>query len=197
MLIGSPISHVKAQTATSILLFGDSIIAGYGLSEEDSLSVQLENLLKADGYEVEVINGGVSGDTTSSGRSRLEWALKKRQPDIIVLALGGNDALRGFSPDITKQNLDAMLAVLKERNVQVVFSRVQAPLNLGVEYKQKFDSLYFDLADKYDLKIYPFLLKDTFGNKALMQSDQIHPNAEGGKAIAEDLSEYLKALLKE
>lgn len=196
MLIGSTISHVKAKTATSILLFGDSIIAGYGLSEEDSLSFQVENLLREDGYNVEVINGGVSGDTTSSGRSRLEWTLKKHHPDIVLLALGGNDVLRGFSPDITKQNLDAMLSILKANNVRVIFSRVHAPLNLGLEYKQKFDSLYSDLADKYDLKLYPFLLENTFGNKALMQNDQIHPSADGVKVIAKDLSEHLKVLLK-
>lgn len=196
VLIGIPIFHVKAQTATSILLFGDSIIAGYGLSKEDSLSVQLEQLLKADGYDVVIINGGVSGDTTNSGRSRLEWVLEKHTPDIVLLALGGNDVLRGFSPEITKHNLDAMLNILKEKNVQIIFSQVQAPLNLGVGYKKQFDAIYSELSNKYDLKLYPFLLKSTFGNNTLMQSDQIHPNADGVKVIANDLIRHLGALLK-
>ena len=178
------------------MLFGDSIIAGYGLEKEDSLSVKLEVALKNDGYNVEVINGGVSGDTTSSGRSRLEWTLKKHQPDIVLLALGGNDILRGFSSELTKKNLDAMLSMLKEKNVQVILSKVQAPLNLGIEYKQKFDPIYSDLADKYNLPLYSFLLENTFGNKSLMQSDQIHPNAEGIKIIAKGLRKYLAGHLK-
>ncbi len=193
---GLSISHANDKTTTRILLFGDSIVAGYNLEKEDSLSVRLEEALKNDSHNVEVINGGVSGDTTSSGRSRLEWTLEKHQPDIVLLALGGNDVLRGFSPELTKENLNAMLTILNEKNVQVVFSRVRAPLNFGIKYKQNFDSVYSDLADKYNLSLYPFLLENTFGNNNLMQSDQIHPNSEGIKIIAKDLSEYLADYLE-
>lgn len=193
---GFSISHANEKTATKILLFGDSIIAGYGLSKNDSISVRLEVLLKDKGYNVKVINGGVSGDTTGSGRSRIEWTIDKYEPEIVLLALGGNDVLRGFSPSVTKENIDAMLSILKSREVIVVFSRVQAPLNLGFKYKKQFDSLYSDLADKYNLKLYPFLLENIFGKKAFMQKDQIHPNAEGIKVIANDIVAYLEAHLK-
>ena len=196
ILNGLSISHANAKTTTRILLFGDSIIAGYGLAKKDSLSVYLEEAIKKEGYNAAVMNGGVSGDTTSSGRSRLAWTLEKYKPDVVLLALGGNDVLRGFSPKITKQNLDAMLNILKEQNIQVIFSRVQAPLNLGMEYKNKFDSVYLELADKYNIKLYPFLLENTFGNKALMQSDEIHPNADGVKIIARDVRQYLTDYLK-
>jgi len=190
------ISHANDKTATTILLFGDSIIAGYGLSKEDSLSVRVEKSLKESGYDVDVINGGVSGDTTSSGRSRLEWTLQKYKPDIVLLALGGNDVLRGFLPDITKQNLDAMLAILKKHNVKVILSEVQAPLNLGLEYKQEFDVIYSNLAKKYNVPLHPFLLENTFGKKIFMQGDQVHPNAEGINIIAKDLSRYLEVYIK-
>lgn len=186
------LSHANGETATKILLFGDSIVAGYDLPEDDSLAVQLEQSLKEDNHTVQVINGGVSGDTTSSGRSRLSWLLTKHQPDIVLLALGGNDVLRGFSPDITKENLDAMLGLLKEGDVDIMFSKVQAPQNLGDEYKKQFDAIYTDLAAKYDIKLYPFLLENTFGNKALMQQDQIHPNKEGVAIIAQDIKQHLK-----
>ena len=190
------VSHANDKTASKILLFGDSIIAGYGLSQEDSLPARLEELLKKDGYNVHIINGGVSGDTTGSGLSRLKWTLEKHNPNIVLLALGGNDVLRGFSPDVTKRNIETMLKILKEKDVQVVFSEVQAPLNLGINYKRKFDSIYADLSDKYDVPTYPFLLDKTFGDKALMQSDQIHPNAAGVNVIVKDLSEYLIDYLK-
>jgi len=191
MLSGPLVSHANAKTATSILLFGDSIIAGYGLSGEDSLSVRLENQLKEEGYNAEVVNAGVSGDTTSSGLSRIKWILSKNKPDLVVLALGGNDVLRGFSPSITRKNLDKMLKILSDENIDVILSEVQAPLNLGLEYKKSFDHIYSDLAAKYNVPLFQFLLKNTFGNKSLMQQDQIHPNAEGIKVIAKELAGYL------
>lgn len=192
---GLSLSHAYGETTTKILLFGDSIIAGYGLTKHDSLSLKLEKLLTEDGYDVHVINGGVSGDTTSSGRSRLAWTLEKHQPNIVLLALGGNDVLRGFSPVITQQNLDSMLALLTSYDVQLIFSRVQAPSNLGPQYKKAFDAVYSDLAAKYDIPLYPFLLDGVFGNKALMQPDHIHPNAAGSNVIAHTIKLYLHRYL--
>lgn len=188
---GILISHANAQTATSILLFGDSIIAGYGLAQESSLSAQLEIFFREKGKDVKVINGGVSGDTTTSARGRLEWTLDKYKPDVVFLALGGNDVLRGFSPTITRDNLDAMLTICKKRNIKVVLSAVRAPANLGLEYMGIFNKIYPDLADKYNAPLYPFLLEKTFGNQTLMQSDGIHPTAEGIKSIANELGPYL------
>jgi acyl-CoA thioesterase-1 len=195
---GLIISHAQAKTATSILLFGDSITAGYGLAEQDSLPVQLEIFLREKGRNVKVINGGVSGDTTSSGRSRLEWALTKHKPDMVIIALGGNDVLRGFSPNVTRDNLNAMLAMLKTKNIPVILSKVKAPANLGTEYVESFNKIYPELAKKYNIKLYPFFLEETFGKQSMMQNDGIHPNAEGVKVMVKILgTQLLKELPKE
>jgi acyl-CoA thioesterase-1 len=189
--IGLSISHANAKDSISILLFGDSIVAGYELSEEESLHTKVEENLRNEGYDVRVINGGVSGDTTTSGLNRLEWVLDSENPDLVVLALGGNDVMRGTSPDLVKKNVDAMLDIIKDRGINVILSEVEAPLNYGIKYKRTFDEIYEDLADDYDVPLYPFLLKETFGKPVLMKGDQIHPTARGIEVIAEDLSEYL------
>lgn len=175
----------------SILLFGDSIIAGYGLSQQDSLSVQLETFFAQKGLDIKVINGGVSGDTTSGGRGRLEWTLKQSQPDFVFIALGGNDLLRGFQPSLTRENIEAMLSMLKDKKVNVILSSVSAPANLGPEYMLNFNKIYPDLARKYKVQLYPFLLEKVFENKNFMQNDGIHPTAEGIKVIASDMGIYL------
>ena len=184
-------SPVSAKDKTILLLFGDSIIAGYGLEAEESLPAQLQAILEKD-HAVQVINGGVSGDTTGAGRGRLAWTLNKHHPDIVLLALGGNDVLRGIPPRITRENIAAMLALLKEREITTVLSAVWAPDNLGEAYREQFNAIYPKAADQYGVPLYPFLLSKTFGNKDLMQSDGIHPNAEGAKLIAHDLAEYFK-----
>lgn len=187
------LSHAQEKTATTILLFGDSITAGYGLAPEDVLSAQLQKSFAEKHYNINVINGGISGDTTSGGLSRLEWTIKKHHPDIVFIALGGNDVLRGISPKITYSNLDAMLALLKTNNIPAILSAVQAPSNLGVEYARNFNQIYPDLAAKYKVPLYPFLLHNIFGNATLMQSDGIHPTALGVKDIAQELAPYLAA----
>lgn len=180
-----------AKDATTILMFGDSITAGYGLKAKDAPPAQLEAQLKQQGKEVTVINGGVSGDTTAAGRSRLSWTLDKHAPDLVILALGGNDVLRGINPSITRENLNSMLLMLKERNIPVILSAVDAPVNLGVDYRAAFKQTYEELADEYDAALYPFLLADTYGNPALMQRDGIHPSEAGATVIAQKLAQYL------
>ena len=184
-------SSVSAEYKTTLLLFGDSIIAGYGLAAEETVPAQLQAILEKE-HSVQVINGGVTGDTTSGGRGRLAWTLDKHHPDIVVLALGGNDVLRGIPPRITQENIVAMLELLKEREITTVLSAVQAPNNLGEGYLEQFNAIYTKAADEYDVPLYPFLIHKTFGNKELSLSDGIHPNAEGSKLIAHDLAEYLK-----
>ena len=184
-------SPVSAKNKTTLLLFGDSIIAGYGLTAEESVPAQLQAILEKD-HPVQVINGGVTGDTTSAGRGRLAWTLDKHHPDIVVLALGGNDVLRGISPGITQENITAMLTLLKERQITTVLSAVQAPDNLGEAYRERFNAIYTKAADQYDVHLYPFLIGKIFGNKDLTHSDGIHPNAQGAKLIAYDLAEYFK-----
>ncbi|MCP5362102.1 MAG: arylesterase [Hyphomicrobiales bacterium] len=153
----------------------------------------MEDLLQETHPEIRVINGSVSGDTTSGGRNRLAWTLDKYHPNLVVLALGGNDVLRGIPPELTRENLAAMLELLKTRDIPVVLSAVQAPENLGAEYENTINSLYPKLAKTYDIPLIPFLIAPTYGNPALMQADGIHPNAEGVKVIAKSL---LPILLK-
>lgn len=173
-----------AKPALRIVAFGDSITAGYGLQPEDSLPVKLEAALKAKGYAVAVTNAGVSGDTTAGGLARLDWTLSEN-PDLIIVALGGNDGLRGLDPNKTRENLDAMMAKLKARNVPVVLAGMLAPRNLGPEYAAVFDPIYADLAKKYDAALYPFLLEGVAVERALNQPDGIHPNPQGVDVIVE------------
>lgn len=191
LFTATPLFHASAKDTTRILLFGDSIIAGYGVPKEDAVPAQLEKKLneKEDAYAV--VNGGVSGDTTSGGRSRLEWMLKKHTPDLVILALGGNDVLRGIPPSVTKENITAMMELLKSNNTPVVLSAVQAPASLGEPYQKEFNRIYADAATEYDAPLYPFLLTHTFGNNALMQPDGIHPNPDGAAVIAARLADYL------
>jgi acyl-CoA thioesterase-1 len=191
LLSGGAVSHAHAKTATSILLFGDSIIAGYGLPEEDSLAVRLESFFVENEQIIAVENGGVSGDTTNAGLTRLEWMLKRTKPDIVFLALGGNDVLRGIPPAFTRKNLDSMLAILQKRNIKTVFSKVQAPSNLGADYTAELDTAFVELAEKYNVPLYPFLLESTFTNSTLMLGDGIHPNAKGVQKISQELGAYL------
>lgn len=192
LFVGTPLFHSHASTTTSILLFGDSITAGYGLSQDAALNTQLELRLRAKGYDVSVINGGVSGDTTSGGLSRLEWTLNKFNPDIVVIGLGGNDALRAIPPEHTRANLEGMLTILRARpSIQVVLSRVIAPTNLGIDYATRFNAIYPELAQRYGVASYPFYLEPIFGRPEYMLPDTVHPSAAGVAVIADGLSEYL------
>jgi acyl-CoA thioesterase-1 len=184
------ISHAQEKTTRTILLFGDSIVAGYGLNQNDFLSTQLENALKEKGLDVKIINAGVSGDTTSGGRSRLQWTLDKYKPDILFIALGGNDFLRGVPPNITRENVDAMLVIAGQNKTATILSAVEVPANMGVEYMQSFNSIYPDLSKKYKIYLYPFLLKNIFGSNIFMQSDGIHPTAIGIKKVADELADF-------
>ena len=142
---------------------------------------------------VKVINGGVSGDTTAAGRSRLEWTLDKNRPNLVILALGGNDVLRGIPPAVTRDNLKAMLKLLKERNIPTILSAVQAPDSHGAAYGKQLDAAYKELSKQYGTPLYPFLLAGVFGNTELMQPDGIHPNPQGADYIATQLISYIEA----
>ncbi len=183
---------VEAKATRTILLFGDSIVAGYGLAKEDALPTQLQAILREKDDAITVINGGVSGDTTSGGRSRLSWTLDKHEPDLVILALGGNDVLRGTRPKATKENIEAMLELLDQRGITTILSAVEAPANLGPLYRRQFNALYEDTADKFNIPLYPFLLRDTYGKPALMLPDGIHPNAKGAALIARNLAAFLE-----
>lgn len=181
----------EQQKITKILMFGDSITAGYGLAADYAPPAQLQKILNEKGYAVHVVNGGVSGDTTAAGRSRLGWTLDQYQPDMVILALGGNDVLRGISPSITRENITAMAELITSREIVLLLSAVEAPMNLGLAYRNQFNALYDEVADDYDVPLYPFLLKNTYGNPSLMQRDGIHPTSDGASVIASELAEYL------
>jgi acyl-CoA thioesterase-1 len=195
------IGHVQSLHANNttestlrLLVLGDSLSAGYGLQPADSFPAQLEKALHDAGYDVRVINAGVSGDTTAGGLSRLAWALSDK-PHIVLLELGGNDALRGLPPAETYANLDAILARLEDHAISVILAGMQAPRNLGEDYTTAFDAIYPRLASKYALAFYPFFLEGVALDPALNQADGIHPNPAGVREIVRRILPLLQAEL--
>jgi acyl-CoA thioesterase-1 len=183
-----------ASQPPRILAFGDSLTAGLGLPSEESIPSRLQARLAAAGIAAEVINGGVSGDTTAGGLARLDWALADR-PDIVLLELGANDALRGIDPQVTYANLDKILTRLKARGVKILLIGMLAPANWGKEYQQEFDAIYRRLADKYQVPLYPFILDGVALDPALNQPDGLHPNAKGADLIAARLEPQVARLV--
>ncbi|MDY8107629.1 arylesterase [Fulvimarina sp. 2208YS6-2-32] len=167
-----------------IVAFGDSLSAGYGVGPGESFPEQLQAALRARGYDVAVANAGVSGDTTSGGLSRLDWSVPETA-DLVIVELGANDALRGVSPAITRDNLDKILARLKARDQTVILAGMQAPPNMGGDYAAAFNPIFADLAEKHDVAFYPFFLEGVAAEAGLNQSDKMHPNAEGVAVIVE------------
>jgi acyl-CoA thioesterase-1 len=167
-----------AADSYRIVAFGDSLMAGYRLAPGESFPERLEAALKARGHDVVIVNAAVSGDTTSDGLSRLDWSV----PDgtnLVMLELGANDMLRGMSPQIAEKNLDAMVARLKERGIDVVLMGMRAAPNLGPDYEREFNGIYEDLAGRYGLVLYPFFLDGVAANASLLLDDGMHPNPQG------------------
>jgi acyl-CoA thioesterase-1 len=191
MLAGPTAASAAPKT---ILAFGDSIFAGYGVAQQDSFPAQLEAALKADGRDVRVINAAVSGDTTADGVARLDWSLAEK-PDLVLLELGANDALRGLDPDNARANLDHILAKLKAANLPVLICGMIAPRNLGPAYSAKFDPMYGDLAKKYQAPIYPFILDGVALDASLSQADGMHPNPKGVAVIVKRMLPFVEKAL--
>ena len=183
-----------AAEPVRILALGDSLTAGYGLARPDSFPARLAESLNAGGRAVQVINAGVSGDTTAGGLARLEWALADR-PDAVVLELGANDGLRGLEPASTFANLDAMLSRLAAAGVAVLLTGMKAPPNLGEEYGADFAAIFPKLAEKHGVALYPFFLDGVAARPELNQEDGIHPNAQGVAVIVERILPHVKALI--
>ena len=183
----------------AILAFGDSLTAGYGLPAGDGFVDQLQTWLNAEmDVPVRVINGGVSGDTSSGGRSRLDWALapiKSGKPDLVILELGANDALRGVGPDVTRQNMDAMLKTLAERNIPTLVAGMLASPSWGPDYEAAFNRIYPELSEQYGMPLYPFFLDGVATIPELNQDDGIHPTKEGVAIIIEKIGPYVKQAL--
>ena len=183
--------------APLVIAFGDSLYAGYQLGPKEGLAPQLQAALTQDGVVARVQNAGVSGDTTAAGRQRLTYVLDnaKTKPALVLLGLGGNDMLRGIGPDQTRANLDAMLAELKKREIPVLLTGMVAAPNLGSDYARAFNPIYSDLAGKYGVSFYPFILDNVVTDKKLMLADNMHPNAKGVTVIAEGLAPLVEQAL--
>ena len=179
----------------TIVALGNSLTAGYQLGPGEGFPAQLEAHLRSEGYDVTVTDAGVSGDTTSGGRSRLDWSVGP-EADGVILALGGNDALRGLPPETTRQNLTAMLDRLDERGIPVLLAGMLAPPNLGEDYGKEFAAIYADLAKERDIIFYPFFLEGVAADPAFNLADGIHPTAEGITVIVGNMLPYAKDLVE-
>jgi acyl-CoA thioesterase I len=173
-----------ASQPMKILAFGTSLLQGYGLPPGTELPALIESRLRAAHVSAQVINAGVSGDTSAGGLSRLEWSLADH-PDAAIVEFGGNDALRGIAPRETEKNLSAILQRLKSKGIPILLLGMKAPRNLGPEYTAEFDSIYPRLAKKYSTLFYPFVLDGVAMNAKLNQADGIHPNPMGEKIVAD------------
>lgn len=164
-----------------VLAFGDSLYAGHGLDRDESFPAVLERQLEGQGIPTRVVNAGVSGDTTAAGLARLSFTLEglPRKPDLAIVGLGANDALRGVDPSETRRNLDAILSELDRRGIPIVITGMMAPRNLGRDYSLRFDAIYPDLAKRYEARLDPFFLDGVITRPDLLLKDGIHPNAAG------------------
>lgn len=187
---------IKAQEKKTILIFGDSITAGYGVEPEQSFPSLIQNRIDSLALNYEIINGGLSGETSAGGLRRIDWVLQ-REVDIMILELGGNDGLRGIDLSSTKQNLQEIVdkAKAKYPSMLIIIAGMQVPPNLGIEYTQEFRDIFPALARENDLPLIPFILEKVGGLEEYNQPDQIHPNAEGHKLVAETVWEYLYPVL--
>jgi len=190
MIFLGALAPAYAAEPVRILAFGDSLTAGLGLAEQDTLPTRLADALNKMGRPVIMINGGVSGDTTADGVSRLDWALADK-PQIMILAFGANDMLRGLDPKTTRANLEAIIRKAQAAHVEIVLAGMLSPPNLGAEYKAAFDAIYPELAKAHNLLFMPFLLQDVVQDSDLNQADGIHPNGNGVAIIVRNLLPYV------
>lgn len=179
-----------------ILCFGNSLTAGMGLKLEEAFPAVLQHKLDSLNLSCQVINAGLSGETTASGKSRVGWVLNQKV-DIFILELGANDGLRGIPLNETRMNLQAIIDIVKEKNpeVQIVLAGMQIPPNMGPEYTTAFKTIFPELAEKNNLKLIPFLLENVGGIPELNQDDGIHPTVEGQKIVADNVWAVLKDMI--
>ena len=180
-----------------IIAFGDSLTAGFGLSEKESYPYLLQEKLKADGYDFEVVNAGVSGDTSLGGVERADWVLEQDNAKILILELGANDLLRGTPVSKMKANLDQIIRKAKAKNLKVLLCGMLAPPTMGPEYQREFTRAFPDLAAEHKIAFLPFLLENVALDRELNQADGIHPNPQGTRIMADNIYKALKPLLAE
>jgi acyl-CoA thioesterase-1 len=198
--LGLGLVFIALQNAVAsdrtILVFGDSLSAAYGIRPEQGWVALLTQRLQAQGYGYQIVNASVSGETTSGGLQRLPRALQLHHPGIVVLELGANDALRGLPLSGTRANLAQMVRLSQEAGARVLLVGIRIPPNYGPRYTEEFASVFPELAKQYHLRLVPFLLQDVALNPARMQEDGMHPNAAGEAPILDTVWPYLKPLLK-
>ena len=179
-----------------IIAFGDSLTAGFGLTERESYPYLLQERLNAEGYNYEVVNAGVSGDTSLGGLERVDWVLEQDNVRILVLELGANDLLRGVPPAKMKNNLDKIIRKAKAKNVEVLLCGMLAPPTMGADYQRDFTNAFPDLADEHKIRYVPFLLEGIALQRELNQADGIHPNPQGTRIMMENIFKELKPMLR-
>ncbi|WP_462324301.1 arylesterase [Desulfoplanes sp.] len=183
-----------ATPATHILAFGDSLTAGYRLGPDQGFAARLEKKLLSQGVPVRVTNAGVSGDTTSGGRSRLAWSLADT-PDLVILELGANDALRGIDPSIVRDNLRYMIETCLDNDCRVLLCGITPPGNFGPEYAREFSGLFPELAEQYAIPLYPDFLEGVLATPGLTLDDGLHPNPDGVETIVAGILPLVKTIL--
>jgi len=169
-------------------------MAGYGLTNEQHLSVVLENDLQQDGHNIKIINGSVSGSTSSGGLNRVDWAIGEPGLDLVILGLGANDMLRGINPNETEKNLEQIIQTVKDKEIKIILAGMLAPITHGIQYKNQFDQIYPRLAKKYDIPLIPFLLDGVALKTEYNQSDGMHPNDKGTLIISQTLKKSILAI---
>ena len=195
--VDKPLIKPEARSdKPKIIAFGDSLTAGFGLTEDESYPYLLQKQLEKDGFNYEVINAGISGDTSLGGLERVDWILESENIEIVVLELGANDLLRGVPVEKMKTNLEQIIRKTKAKNIELLLCGMLAPETMGKEYQAAYINSFPDLASKYKLKFVPFLLEGVAMNPKLNQADGIHPNAEGTKIMTANVYEVLKPMLK-
>ena len=185
-------NNLQAQT---IVVFGDSLSMGHGVPYNKGWAFILQQHLAKQKPPYRLINASIGGDTTSSGVVRLPQTLARHQPAVVVLELGGNDGLRGLSLEQTRNNLDKMITMIKQKHIRLLLVGIRLPPNYGQDYTKKFHQIYHDLAAKHAVPLLPFMLEGVAGYKALMQQDGIHPNTKAQQLVFENVWKYLQKLL--
>ena len=181
---------VLASNQIKIMLYGDSLMAGYGLSQNENLSSALSSMFNVGESKVQIINASVSGNTSSNGLARLDWSIEDK-PNIVILCLGANDMLRGIDPTLTKQNLNKMIEKMLQNGSKVLLVGMRSPESMGKNYQKKFDLIYKELAEVHDVIFMPFLLEGVALEKDYLQNDYKHPNALGVSIMASNLYPYI------
>ena len=187
-------SPVKAASRPRVVALGDSLTAGLGLPPTEAYPALLQQYIDADGLPYEVVNAGVSGDTSAGGLSRLDWALDG-DVRFLIVALGGNDALRALPPEELRQNLSTIIEKAQAKHITVILAGMEAPRNFGRDYVVKFHQVYPELAHKYNVAFVPFLLQDVAGIDRLNQRDGIHPTSDGAQIVAKNIWSVLKPIV--